>query len=290
MRETLLAYREWSGLGDWIMAMSVLKMVNQQYPHIDITLNLAARNKFGSMQPDHLPPIVEEVARGFDVKIDDFTYYIVPQRASINYDYCSGHMTYAKDGNNFIENMVKKFNYDTDLNVIHDPKAYAQYIKGDDYDNSFDQFKPYVLIQSCSKRKCRVREGKDFGYGNMEVIARQLMRNGINVIQIGQNTDYKIPKVPAFLSVDLNTIHKLMINSEGFIGMDGGLGVFASHHGVRQYIIYEDKVMFSWTKFPHRRQLDGDMGWTGVFNYILSTIEEDREYEKSIRKDYLQAS
>ena len=32
----LLAYRKNDGLGDWIMAMSVLKMVNQQYPDIDI--------------------------------------------------------------------------------------------------------------------------------------------------------------------------------------------------------------------------------------------------------------
>ena len=32
----LLAYRKRDGLGDWMMAMSVLKMVNQQYPDIDI--------------------------------------------------------------------------------------------------------------------------------------------------------------------------------------------------------------------------------------------------------------
>ena len=32
----LLAYRKHDGLGDWMMAMSVLKMVNHQYPDIDI--------------------------------------------------------------------------------------------------------------------------------------------------------------------------------------------------------------------------------------------------------------
>jgi len=144
------------------------------------------------------------------------------------------------------------------------------------------------LIQSCSKRGCDKREGKDFGYLNMERIAKRLMKSGITVLQIGQNTDFTIPNVPSFLSIDLNTIHKLMINSMGFIGMDGGLGVFASHHGVDQYIIYEDDVRYSWTKFPHRYQLSGDIGWVAISNYIISELRGHKEYEKSIRENYSQ--
>lgn len=288
VKPTLLAYRSWSGLGDWIMAMTVLKMVNQQFPNIDIYLNLVARNKFKNMLPDYLPSVVEEVARGFDVKIEDYVYYIIPERAASEYTYNSGHMTYSKDGKDFIENMVAKFRFDSGIELEYDPNTYAQYIKGDKYDNTFDQFKPYVLLQSCSKRRCEKREGKDFGFSNMEKITNRLLNSNINVIQIGQNTDYVIPNIPSFLSVNLDTLHKLMVNSEGFIGMDGGLGVYASHHNVPQYIIYENKSMFSWTDFPHRNQLDGDEGHIRISNYIIDNLKET--YEKSIRKNNLQTS
>lgn len=290
MNKKLFAYRNFSGVGDWIMAMTVLKMVNQQYPDIDIYLNLKAKNRFvGVNYPIPLPSLVQEIIRRFDVDIREHTYYTNPEDAGRLFDYCTGHMVYKKDGTNFIEGMVKQFNINTGLNLQYDDEVFAQYQpEGCGYDNTLSDLQPYILIQSCSKERSIERQGKDYGFRNMSRIAERLQKH-INVIQIGQSTDLLIPNVNRFLSVDLDLLHKLMINSVWFIGMDGGLGVYACHHSVWQYIIYEERKRFSWTNFPYRMQLDGNrMDVEDVSDFIINQLEVNNE--KAVRENYCTVS
>lgn len=288
MNKTLLAYRSFSGVGDWIMAMTVLKMVNQQYPDIDIYLNLKAKNRFaGVSYPILVPELVQEIVKGFDVNIKESFFDPNPQRLAEYYDYCTGHMGYDKDDTNFIEGMVKRFNKNTGLELRYHKDVFAQYQpEGIGYDNTLEDLKPYVLIQACSKMRKRQRFSKDYGFDNMVKISKRLS-SYTNVVQVGQKTDWLLPDVPRFLSVELDLLHKLMINSVGFIGMDGGLGVYASHHGVQQYIIYEEAKRFSWTNFPHRRQLNGGaMSPDQISEFIIQELSN----EKRIRQDYCSIS
>lgn len=284
MVKKLLVYRNWSGVGDWIMAMTVLKMVNRQYPDIDIYLNVMAKNRFTAGSGyEMIPPLVQEVVKEFDVKINGFVQMPKHRAYTLHFDYISGHMGYEKNGKNFIEGMVDQFNIRTGLELEYEPDVFAQYQgEGTEYDNTTDSLKPYVLIQSCSKMRSRGRQGKDYGYDNMCEIAERVGAH-VNMIQIGQLTDYRIPNIEAVLGGDLSTLHKLMVNSIGFIGMDGGLGVYASHHGVKQFIIYEEARRFSWTNFPHREQIDGDLGTENISEIIISDLlmEEDRN-EKAV--------
>lgn len=261
MKKTLLAYRDYSGVGDWIMAMSVLKMVNQQFPDIDIYINLFARNRYASTNaPIMLPHLVQEIIKDFDVNIKGVVCYKNPSllNYSKQYNYVSGHMVYRDRNLHYIKGMVSEFKKNIGLDLKYDKEVFAQYKKEEgNYDNTLDNLKPYILIQSCTKERSREKQGKDYGFNNMMKISR-ILSQSIRVIQIGQGTDLRIPKVHRFLDVDLSLLHKLMLNSVCFVGMDGALGVYASHHNVKQYIIYESEIKFNGTPFSARIQLDGN--------------------------------
>lgn len=253
---SLLAYRRYAGIGDWLMMMTVLKMVNQQRPDIDIYLNMKAKNaqKHRNIAKD-LPKIAEEMIRGVDVKIKDFACYDEPTNHVMDYDLKSGFMTYHKaDGIGFIESMVNKLNRNSGLNIRYDPNVYAQY--QDDY-LAPDTEEKFVLVQSCSKKRNRDKSWKDFGFNNMQVIVDSI-KNKVKVFQIGVHVDFLLKGVhERFLSVTMGKLHNLMKNCVAFIGLDGFLGVYAAHHGVKQYIIYSGRFNLAWTAFPCRTQING---------------------------------
>jgi len=257
-RKSLLAYRMYSGIGDWMMALSVLKMVNIQFPNIDIYLNMVgktvARRGAG---PVMLPDIINQIIDSFDVKIAGKTYFNNPSDHSPDYDYISGHMKYTKsDKEFFVKSMVDNFNINTGLELVYKKGISAKY-NGEIATLPTDISKPYILIQSCSKRGNMSRKWKDYGALNMQKICIKL-RNSFNLIQIGQKGDFEIEGISRYLSPSLSMLHALMVNSKLFVGLDGMLGVFASYHKVKQYIIYNNPSSYSWTSFPHRTQIDGE--------------------------------
>lgn len=253
----LLAYRRFAGIGDWIMALSVLKMVNIQYPDIDIYLNVTAKNLHTHPREwRELPKLTMEIINNCDVKIQQLVHCKNLQGLN-GYDYISGHMVYDKSqGKQFIESMVDKFNKRTGLNIRYDPNIYVKFltIKNDKPIHK----RAYVLMQACTKRKHATAKWKDYGYRNMCKIVERLKRY-IDVIQIGDHGDLELPIKTKYLGVDLNILHNLMINALGFVGMDGMLGVYAAHNNVRQYIIYTGKFNMAWTKFRNRLQINGNL-------------------------------
>jgi len=255
VRKKLLVYRKWCGLGDWIMALTVLKMLNQQFPDIDIYVNLKGKSNFAAKYvSQRLPDLVIDIIENFDVKIKGYTFYDKPEEHRKSYDYISGHMHYTRDGTPFIEDMTNNLAHMTGLRLEYKDTVFAHHGKSFVPKNP----SPYVLIQSCSKRREKGRKGKDYGFNNMTVISR-ILSTQFNVIQIGQETDWFLPNVARALSLNLTTLHELMMNCLCFVGMDGGLGVYASHHKIKQYIIYEEAERFGWTNFPNRTQLDGSV-------------------------------
>ena len=65
----LLAYRKNDGLGDWIMAMSVLKMVNQQYPNIDIDVYVEETRDEDNTRQHRFLQGVYDIIDNVDVKL-----------------------------------------------------------------------------------------------------------------------------------------------------------------------------------------------------------------------------
>jgi len=274
INKTLLVYRNWSGVGDWIMAMTVLKMVNQQFPDIDIYVNLKARNYFAEIrnEPIELPNLVKAIIKNFNVKIKGYTFLDKPENFRKDYDYISGNMTYTKNGINFIEGMVDGFNQNTQLKLKYDKNVFAQY--SHDYAKVSIINEPYILMQSCSKRRELERNGKEYGFNNMVSIANNLS-NYSRVVQLGQKGDLEIPNISIYLEVPLNLLYSLMINCIAFVGLDGGLGVFASHHNIKQFIIYKNANSFSWTNFPNRIQIDGSkLNPEKISKLIIDNLEE----------------
>lgn len=257
-RKSLLAYRIYSGIGDWMMALSVLKMVNIQFPHIDIYLNMkgktVARRGDG---PVMLPTIINKIIDSFDVIIAGKTYFNNPSDHSPDYDYSSGNIKYTKsDKEFFVKSMVDNFNKNTGLKLIFRDDINAKY-DGEISTLPADIEKPYILIQSCSKRRNMTKKWKDYGALNMQKICNKL-KGSFNVVQVGLKGDFEIQGIKKYLSPSLSMLHALMVNSRLFLGLDGMLGVYASYHKVKQYIIYNNPSSYSWTSFPHRIQIDGE--------------------------------
>lgn len=278
MKETILVYRNYSGFGDWIMTMTLLKMLNHQYPNIDIYLNLKAKNFFEKSKTTiNLPSIVQEYVFECDVDVKEYLYLNDPLSRSREFDYVSGNIRYSKEDKiNFIHSMVKQFNINTGLKLKYDPDMFSRFhVKG------FEHYTPlvdkeYVLIQSCTKTRSRRQNGKDYGFENMQVITNELAKE-YNVVQIGKGEDFLLEStLNRFFDVDLECLYNLMINSICFIGMDGGLGVFAAHHGVRQYVIYHGEMKKCWTAFPNRIQIDGNLNIKEVNKQILRDLEVNR--------------
>lgn len=248
----LLAYRNFAGIGDWIMALSVLKMVNRQYPYIDIYLNITGKNLHAdSREKRFLPKLTREIIDNCDVKIKGYVH-----NNHGNYDYVSGHMIYDKAENKlFIESMVDRFNYRTGLKLQYEPDVYVQCATIGNEEPLHS--KPYILMQSCTKRQHSRKKWKDYGSNNMRQIAKRLGRH-VDIIQVGDKGDIELPVESTYLGFGLSTLYNLAINSLGFVGMDGMLGVFAAHSHIRQYIIYSGNFKMNWTKFPNRMQINGN--------------------------------
>lgn len=272
VRKKLLAYRTFSGIGDWMMALSVLKMVNIQFPDIDIYLNL--KGKIVSRrrrEATDLPNITNQIIDNFDVKLAGKIYETDLLKLIPDYDYVTGNMAYSKkDDKFFVESMVDRFNKNTGLGLVYMPDINAKYTgKPVEFDDHMP--KPYILIQSCSKKGSIARRWKDYGTKNMQILANKLKKL-FTVIQVGAFGDIELNGISNFLSPPLPRLHYLITNSLAFVGLDGMLGVFSSYHKVKHYIIYKNDQSFKWTAFPHRVQLDGNRNPIQLYQMIKSDL------------------
>ncbi len=161
----LLACREYDGLGDWIMAMSVLKMVNLQYPNIDIHVKKDGKKNLNRVY-DIVDNMDVELTRVQRAEPSEYDYYI---KHMIYFEFTAEwHKQYSegvpKDyvKNHLIHGMVKKFNEETKLNLKYDENVLAR------YKNivPFGGQKPYVVIPSCGSKDRKEKDTKAWGTDN----------------------------------------------------------------------------------------------------------------------------
>jgi len=268
----LLAYRKNDGLGDWIMAMSVLKMVNLQYPNIDI--HVYAENTNVDEETAEFHEILEDgkvvitvatVGKGDNHRQKRFIngVYDIIDNMDVNltrvlhaepseYDYYSKHMIYfefqaewnslypevPKDyiRNHLIHGMVKKFNEETKLNLKYDKNVLAR------YKNivPFGGQKPYVVIPSCGRddRKKGQQDTKAWGTDNYKELAARL-RKHYYIVQVGSNDQPVIKDVDqVIVDQPFSEVLGVMKEAEFYVGEINGLVHLAGHHAIKTYAIY----------------------------------------------------
>jgi len=249
----LLAYRKNDGLGDWIMAMSVLKMVNLQYPNIDIHVHAENTNigfSIKEQKGDNHRQIrflngVYDIIDNMDVELTR-----VLHAEPSEYDYYTKHMIYfefqgewheqypevPKDyvKNHLIHGMVKKFNEETKLNLKYDENVLAR------YKNivPFGGQKPYVVMPSCGRNDRKIKDTKDWGIVNYKELARRLKEH-YYIVQIGSD-DQPIIKDADQVIFDqsFSEVLGVMKEAEFYVGEINGLVHLAGHHAIKTYAIY----------------------------------------------------
>ena len=241
----LLAYRKNDGLGDWIMAMSVLKMVNLQYPNIDIHVYANEGKEKDNHRQKRFINGVYDIIDNMDVKLTRVLHFEPSE-----YDYYTKDMIYPefqiewherypvvpKDyiKNHLIHGMVKKFNEETKLNLKYDENVLAR------YKNivPFGGQKPYIVMPSCGRNDRKEKDTKSWGTNNYKELARKLKEH-YYIIQIGSD-DQPIIKDADQIIFDqpFSEVLGIMKEAEFYVGEINGLIHLAGHHGIKTYTIY----------------------------------------------------
>ena len=241
----LLAYRKNDGLGDWIMAMSVLKMVNLQYPNIDIHVHANEGKEKDNHRQKRFINGVYDIIDNMDVKLtrvlhaepSEYDYYTKDMiyfefRAEWHKQYPEVPKDYVK--NHLIHGMVKKFNEETKLNLKYDENVLAR------YKNivPFGGQKPYVVMPSCGRNDRKIKDEKAWGIDNYKELARRLKEH-YYIIQIGSD-DQPIIKDADQIIFDqpFSEVLGIMKEAEFYVGEINGLVHLAGHHGIKTYAIY----------------------------------------------------
>ena len=261
----LLAYRKHDGLGDWIMAMSVLKMVNQQYPDIDIDVYIEKKTDVQHRFLQGVYDIIDNV----DVKLTR-----VSKADSDDYDYFTGHMVYPypfphyEQGEHCIKGMVNNFNEETNLDLKYDKKVLAQFTDI----VPFSYYKPYVVMPSCGRlEKREYHDSKSWGYDNYNELAKRL-REHYSIIQIGSIDQSMLHDADCvILGSPLKHVLGIMKGAEFYVGEINGLVHLAGHHGILAYAIYCGQG-----EHPEFTGYDSqEPTWGKTVDHVYITIKKD---------------
>ena len=291
----LLAYRKFDGLGDLVMAMSVLKMVNQQYPDIDINVYVDepvdSSDEFSSIKLLNTSNYAQhrflqgiyDVIDNVDVKL---TRVSLDGNCPDEYDYFTGHMVYpypfpyyepgkAPEDAHCIQGMVNNFNKETKLDLKYDKKVLAQFTDI----IPFSYHKPYVVMPSCGRYEKRENDdSKSWGYDNYNELAKRLKEH-YSIIQIGS------PDQPIMHDVDcvvlgapLKHVLGIMKGAEFYVGEINGLVHLAGHHGILTYAIYCGQG-----EHPRFTGYDSQVPtWGKTIDHVYITIEKKGKVAQSI--------
>ena len=283
----LLAYRKNDGLGDWIMAMSVLKMVNLQYPNIDIHVHANKDKGEDNYRQLRFINGVYDIIDNVDV---DLTRVLHAE--SSEYDYYTKDMIYSEfrpewhslyqEGiprdyikNHLIHGMVKKFNEETKLNLKYDENALAR------YKNivPFGGQKPYVVIPSCGRNDRLGGDTKSWGSDNYRKLATRLKEH-YYIIQIGSDDQPIIEDADQIIfDQPFSEVLGVMKEAEFYVGEINGLVHLAGHHAIKTYAIYcGGKEHPDFTGYKNQIPImENNASVDTVYSRI---VEDNKNYEK----------
>ena len=247
----MLCWRNHQGIGDWIMSMTALKMLNIQYPEIEIHINDMAKG-----QP--LTPLIKKIVEDFDNGVTKFVSFPNLLREKPDgYDYYSDHLLYPRNNQvHFIEGIIQTLNQKTGLDVRYLPDifGFSDYI-GEKLHHPLES--DYILMPSMGKRK--QQGNKEWGFENFNKLATMLAKQGHKIVQIGTHDDLQLDAAYSFyLGVNLQFWDSLITNSKLVISIPNGIMCYAGVHGHPQVSIYcggYDFTAHMRSKFPNQHQI-----------------------------------
>lgn len=252
---TLLIRRRFHGLGDWIMAMSVIKTINMQRPDIEVYVY------------DNFPETIRSVIKSFDVDVKI-------TNSLEGFDYFVSHLIYDLNDyeTHYIVSMLKKIESQHKLGL--DPYSYVLSTCGN-VSSSIE--KSIILMHSQGKQPSN--RGKDWGYQNFNTLAEYLSYD-YKIVQVGVSGDPILTYAESvYFDIDILTLYALMSISYIYVGNADGLSVMAGVHSIPAFILYcsYDKKLFGnhiRNAYPNQHPIIEDFTPAGVYKQIMEGLHD----------------
>ncbi|MDA0754197.1 MAG: hypothetical protein O3A49_05915 [Candidatus Marinimicrobia bacterium] len=234
--KTLLIIKRSDGIGDWIMTMSVIKMINYQYPDIDIFVKLNFENS-------KYKNFIIDIIKNSNVNVNFF------QSKEQNYNYTCDGLRYPSFADlrkrneqyHVIKYMIDDLNTKTKLNVEYHEHLLSKIVNIQEVDLK----KPYVVMPSVGRYdkgnfgKPGYTQGKHFGYENYNKLSYYFWEKGINVVQIGAKNDPALEyATDIFLNIYSRPTLGILKNCLFYVGEENGLLHLAGHNDIKSYGLY----------------------------------------------------
>lgn len=221
----LLLTRDFSGFGDWLFSLAVMRLVQRQRPDVEIHVSFRTTG-------EPLQPIVPEAFAASDLEFR----LGVPSKLHLS----TGHFVYTRRSSaTYIADMVEVLNARTGLGIVHAP-AYPVF--------RFPQPRErgYVALVSQGKGSATP---KDWGTANFSKLA-ELLADHVELVQIGARGDAPLPGVSRrILGESFTRVAQALAGARAFVGIENGMMVLAGFLRVPQLTIYcntgrPDRVAF----------------------------------------------
>jgi len=209
------------------MAGSVIKMLNFQYPNIEVHFSTYASTEF-------IRSAMGSTDVAFKwVDVDPFTGPLS------EYQYVTGHMIYSPTqkvrGLHFIHGMVETFNKNTGLELAYQPEVFAKTVRDKRVPTPLQ---PYVVMPATGRVVQSSWAGKEWGVDNFQELAN-LLSEHYAIVQVGSDGDPDLECATVrYKGCSAEEVSYLLRGSALYVGIVNGLCVLAGQNNVKAYVVY----------------------------------------------------
>lgn len=212
----LLITRNYAGIGDWLMTLAVLKMLNRQRPDVDVHVSFETPR-------EPMPAIVPEAFAASDVRFST----VPPGPPYVQ----TGHFVYTGGRHRtapWIEDMVEILGLRTGIRIRYEEGVFPTFVYPAPTERG------YVALISQGKGVNRRKEWDGF-----QALAHILAAQGVPLVQIGAKNDQPLEAVAdRRLGQPFDIVAKTLAGARCFVGIENGLMVLAGFLGVPQITLY----------------------------------------------------
>lgn len=206
--------REFAGIGDWLMALAVLKLLNRQHPDVEAYVSFETPR-------EPMPELVPQAFAASDVR-----YRVGAPKWPCRR---TGHLVYTRGPKPFIEDMAGAFTRRTGIPLTYEP-VYPTFRR------TVPPGQGYIVMVSQGKRGKDI--GKEWGVQNFAALA-EILAVDHEIVQIGGKYDSPLRAASrCYLGQPFDTVASVLTGARLFIGLEDGLTVLAGYLGVSQLTLY----------------------------------------------------
>jgi ADP-heptose:LPS heptosyltransferase len=224
----LLLGREYLGMGDWIMCMSAVRMLNESAPNVK-----------GIWDVTHTPRFLVGLLKAFDVRQ---SYVTQPDLG--RYDQRIPHLVYEpqvfQEKKHMIEGMLDVMRDKLRTEITYVPTTLARVLPIPD-SGRFQRLCPYVVLPSCGMPGS---EHKEWGRERFEALAASVRNHGYHLLQTGRTGASILTNASEqILPTDFTTLVELLDGADCIVSLENGLSHLAGHLGKRCVTLYLDPLV-----------------------------------------------